>query len=142
MKKGKYKKFNNRSGIAKIEHDSEGECYVVYGNISKIQEDKEELGEVLGKGKTEEEAMENAIICLVDLILNTANKFDEVKSWILSSKSGFEKGILPKNQIVLPVAAEEYIYDSEGFYSGTSKNNQGKVENARVYDRGGEVCVD
>ncbi len=75
MKVGKYKKFSRKSGIAKIQHAGE-EWFVVYSDYII---DLCELGKVVGKGKTELEAMKNAIVNLSDNLVKMSNEIDDFK---------------------------------------------------------------
>jgi|SRR5215469_1154355 len=64
MKVGEHQLFNKFCGIACVKNENETVYYVFMDSVSNI--DTQMLGYVLGVGRTQEEAMENAIKKLVE----------------------------------------------------------------------------
>ncbi len=73
MKNKKYKRFSAYCGVAKVFHEEE-EIYVAYSDYMKCL--KQDLGVVVGKGKTEIEALRMALVNLTKNIKKMSDEFD------------------------------------------------------------------
>ncbi len=100
---GKARRFTESCGIAKIEDIDGKEYYVIFGKLwPEIEEDHE--GGILGKGDSPFEAMQDAIVRLLNFRRNALN-LDEV---IERMKKVFEYGKGGGNYDgVFPVAIDD-----------------------------------
>lgn len=139
MKKGKYKRFNAYCGIAKVEHEGE-EFYVVYSDYMK---DSLDLGELFGKGKTKEEALENAVVNLNKLFRLSCKKIEKINKILNKQHDGIEleylHGTLFDKEPIIPIENWRSEMDCE---NGTGKIvYTGEFHNADVMISEGEACL-
>jgi seryl-tRNA synthetase len=113
----KLKRFDERTGIAKIEENGE-EWFVVYAYLfTEFFSDYKsgrELGQVIGKGKTNEAAMIDAIVNLTKQLVRTSNSFKEIEEKIKELTCN-----LPCNRIeepILPLKLETTRWNEEKGY--------------------------
>jgi hypothetical protein len=99
MKTGKYKKFNRYCGLAKIEHEKE-DWFVIYS--STFPSDECELGECVGKGKNENEAMIQAIKTLTKKLKKAETEYQKI---IKCCNSLFYNDRPIGKEIILPISS-------------------------------------
>lgn len=136
MKEGDYIKFNDFCGLACVKNEVTNDTWVVvYADVFTKLFNDPVLGQVVGKGKTTEEALIDAIKFFVrreEIYENALNENDEedcnnVKS-ILHEAFNFLSSRMLSNQkeIVLPTKA--WTFDYQKGYTET-----GKIWNADIF---------
>lgn len=146
MKIGDHEKFDEMCGITRVKNEVSGEdFYVVFANPSTFEHEVDELGDVISKGKTRDEALKNAIKFFVkrqkhfeksfcedenESLENIHTMLNEVK-YKLSKMSLYNS-----EEVILPMQAWKYqnnnteiIDDKDVFWNASIRlNQQGKCE--------------
>lgn len=118
MKLGDYEKFNECCGIACVKNEVTNEDWiVVYADVFDKSLDDNELGQVMGKGKTKEEALIDAIKFFVDrekvyedsLTENDENEIYNLKHMLDDAVKFLSSRMLTnQRKVVLPTMAWEH----------------------------------
>lgn len=136
MKSGDYEKFNECCGIACVKNVVTNEDWiVVYADaFDKSLFDDNELGQVMGKGKTKEEALVDAIKFFVSrekvyedsLSENDENEVYKLKNMLDDAIQFLSSRMLTnQKEVVLPTKAWEY--NREGGISETDEHGNASI---------------
>ena len=133
MKVGKFKKFNEYCGVARVQLEDGRLFFVVYNDTllhcnSKILKNLE-LGKAAGKGKTVEEALIDAIKNLNKYIRKTEDKIESIRDK-LGSLTFYDKFDEIMKNPICPVESSDFTYDENGAHNGFKSN--GKYRNADI----------
>lgn len=124
MKKN-HRKITENLGIIKCQYD-EKEYFVVYFNpMPNLPQG--ELGMCIGKGKKIEEALENALINIINIEVKTQKSLVFAKNYL--SNSSFYNQITELDVCKLPLPENIYDQESECY---TLKDSE-KMGNAEVF---------
>lgn len=133
MQIGEFKNFYEYLGVAKILHqesekNKKEEWYVVYADIFFDENYLQgQLGDVIGKGKTETDSLKDAIINLTLVIKKRQDFYEKIKE---SLNHFTEDGYLD-DEVILPIARSEFQLEKDGTYY--NKEGEEKV-NATIYE--------